>query len=57
VLAEGEARSGVQSVLLGCALDLSRQSLTASNHLFEILLSRGVVASAWSIRARATAAR
>ena len=41
MLAKGKARSGVQSVLLGCALDLSRQSLTPSNHLSEILLQPG----------------
>ena len=41
MLAEGEARSGVQSVLLGCALDLSRQSLTPSDHLSEIVFQPG----------------
>jgi hypothetical protein len=41
VLAEGEARSGVQSVLLGCACDLSRQLLTPGNYLPKILFEFG----------------
>jgi hypothetical protein len=41
VLAEGDARSGVHSILLRCALDLSRQSFTPSDHLSEILFKPG----------------
>ena len=41
MLSEGDARSGVRSVRLGCALDLSRQSFTPSDHLSEILFEPG----------------
>jgi hypothetical protein len=41
VLAEGETRNGVQSILLRCARDLSLQPFTPSNYLPKILFEPG----------------
>ncbi len=41
MLAEGETRNGVQSILLRCARDLSLQPFTPSNYLSEILFEPG----------------
>jgi hypothetical protein len=41
VLAEGETRNGVQSILLRCVHDLSLQPFTPSDDLSEILFEPG----------------